>query len=92
MLLPHTRPPRPCSEATEAFALWRGVEAASGARSLLHLCGSIDIAPAGSGAAAAALGAMQEAGRVSCRAFSSACLPACLPACLARWPCPTALL
>lgn len=58
---PHLR-----SSATEAMALWRGVEAASGARHLLSLCGSIDIAPTrGSSAASEALGRMEDASVVS---------------------------
>lgn len=47
------------------LALWRGIEAAADARGLLHLCGSIDIAPArGSSAASDALGALQDACKV----------------------------
>ncbi|PRW57777.1 N-methyltryptophan oxidase [Chlorella sorokiniana] len=59
--------PHAVSAATEAFALWRGIEAsAEGARGLLHLCGSIDIAPVrGSSAASDALGAMQDASRAA---------------------------
>ena len=59
-------PPALRSAATEAFALWQGNEAsAEGARSLLHLCGSIDVAPVrGSSAASDELGAMQDASRV----------------------------
>ncbi|KAI3434829.1 hypothetical protein D9Q98_002884 [Chlorella vulgaris] len=53
------------NEATEALALWRGIEAACGARDLLQMCGTLDIAPPGSGPAAAALGAMQEASRAA---------------------------
>ena len=70
--------PRPttslCSAASEAFALWRGVEAsAEGARGLLHLCGSIDIAPVrGSSAASDVLGAMQDASRVCAGVGASA--------------------
>ena len=45
--------------------LWRGVEAASGARPLLQLCGSVDMTPTrGSSAASEALGAMQDASKV----------------------------
>jgi hypothetical protein len=62
MLQPIVRLPR--SEATEALALWRGVEAASGARDLLQLCGSLDVAAGGGGPGADALQAMQEASQV----------------------------
>lgn len=70
------RPLTARSEATESLALWRGVEAASGARDLLHLCGSIDMDPTrGSSAGSEALGRMQDASKVG--GMAAACLLAC---------------
>ena len=54
------------SEAREALALWRGVEAASGCGGLLELCGTLDVAPGGGDApAAVALLQMGEACQAS---------------------------